>query len=872
MKAPRWLRLLLRLLPVDAREEVVRELLEQRARAAGRGRLAAWRWAWRQPWAILAARDSSPADHWWRGVGDDWRVARRALRQRPALAATVVVTVAVSVAAIAGVASIVDAVLLRPLPYPDEDRLVWLASHQPTPTAAPFDPARAAAAYSNPLDVVDWARRSRTLKALTPFETFEGTVIASGRPVRVAMASVWATAGTVLGIEPDRGRLFTEDDYRPGSRVMVISHRLWRSAFGADPALLNQTVDLGGSRFEVIGILPDKPVIFPTPETDVWFPLPPPGADFQNRSGVWQRVVARLAPGVTMAQAQDDLSRIARDLETEYPTSNVNRRVFVVPYRDGVVGATSEVLQLLVGTVALVLLIACANVGHLLLVSAQGRQRELAVRAALGAPPARVARLLLVESTWLAVLGGLAGLLLAPWTLRGFLALYPESLPAVGTVAIQWPAVIAAASATGLAALLAVIPPMLAARRRQLQDTIRAGERGAEHRGQRRVRAALVVTQVALSTALLMGGGLLLRTFFEMRAIDPGFVPEGALTFNIALSPMAYPEPADEVRFYDALLERVRALPGVAAAGASTLLPLTPGEFGDGFYRVGFNDVAPNIPIARLQVITPGYFEAIGLPLVRGRRFTAADVTGAQPVVIVNEALERRDFPDGALGRQIRFRGITFDIIGVVGDKRHRSLREAPRAEMYYPRSQVAHPRFFSWVAVRTTRDPLTLTPEVRALVSGLDPSVAIDKVDVLDRRLDAVLAPDRFRAALVGLLSLVALLLAGLGLYGLVAHSVLRDARAIAIRMALGANSRAAIGRVVRQVVWLTAGGVVLGAALAWGGHSLVARFLSGVEPLDPLTLAGVGLALLIVAGLAATGPARRAARVDPALVLRSQ
>lgn len=872
MRAPLWLRVLSRLLPVDAREEVLRELLEQRASAAGRGRLAAWRWAWRQPWAILASREPAAPDRWWGSVGDDWRAARRALRQRPALSATVVATVAVSVAAIAGVASIVDAVLLRPLPFPDEDRMVWLASFQPTNTSAPFDPARAASAYGNPLDVVDWARRSRTLKALTPFETFEGTVIAAGRPVRVAMASVWATAGEVLAVEPYRGRLFTEDDYTPGSRVLVMSHRLWRSAFGGDPALLNQTVDLGGSRYEVIGILPDMPVIFPTPDTDVWFPLTPPGPDFQNRGGSWQRVVARLAPGVTLAQAQDDMARIARELETEYPKSNANRRVFVVPYRDGVVGATRDVLRLLVGSVALVLLIACANVGHLLLVSAQGRQRELAVRAALGARPSRVARLLLVESAWLAGLGGIAGLLLAPWALRGFLALYPETLPSVGTVAMNWPAVGAAAVATGAAALLAVIPPMLAARRRQLQETIRAGERGAEHRGQRRVRAAMVVTQVALSTALLMGGGLLVRTFFEMRAIDPGFVPQGALTFNVALSATAYPQLADEVRFYDTLLARVAAMPGVEAAGASTLLPLTPGEFGDGFYRVGFNDVYPNIPIARLQVITPGYFDAIGLPLVRGRRFTSADVDGAQPVVIVNEALERRDFPEGALGRQILFRGVTFDIVGVVGDKRHRSLREEPRTEMYYTRAQLTDPRFFSWVAVRTARDPLTLTPEIRRIVSEIDPAVAIDKVDVLDRRLDAMLAPDRFRATLVGLLSLVALLLAGLGLYGVVAYSVLRDARAIAIRMALGANSRMAIGRVVRQVVGLTMAGVALGAALAWGGHSLVARFLSGVEPLDPLTLMSVGSALLLVAGLAAAGPACRAARVDPALLLRSQ
>ena len=872
MKAPFWLRSLVRVLPRDVRDEILRELLEQRAQVSRQGRLVAWRWAWRQPRAILAWRESAAPRAWISGLRDDWRIASRSLRQRPALAVTVVATVAVSVAAIAGVASIVDAVLLRPLPYPHADRLVWLATHQPGPTSPPFDPARAASAHGNPLDVVDWARRERLLTTLTPFETFEGTIIAGGRPVRVGMASMWATVSEVLGIRAQHGRLFSKDDYAEHARVMVLSHRLWRTAFGADPSLVNQTVDLGGVRYQVVGVLPDFPVSFPTADTDVWFPLRPPGPEFQNRSGVWQRVVARLDPGVTLAQAGEDMARVARELEAEYPKSNSDRRVFVVPYRDGVVGAARSVISLLAGAVALVLVIGCANVGHLLLVSAQGRQRELAVRAALGARPGVVARLLLVESAWLTGLGGVAGLLLAPWALRGFLGLYPESLPSVGEVAINWTAMLAAVVATAVAALLAVLPPLMAARARQLQDTIRAGERGAEHRGQRRTRAALVVTQVALSTALLIGGGLLMRTFLAIRSTDPGFSAPGVLTFNLALSPATYPALADEVRFYAQLLARVRAMPGVDAAGATTLLPFTPGEFGDGFYRVGFNDVAPNIPIARLQNVTPGYFEAVGLPIMRGRVFTAADSASSAPVVVVNEALERRDFPEGAIGRQIRFRGVVFDVVGVVGDKRHRNLREVPRAEMYYPRSQVDNPRYFSWVAIRASRDPLTLVAEIRAVVSRLDPAVAIDKVDTLQHRVEAVIAPDRFRASTVGLLALTALLLAGLGLYGLVAHAVARDSRNIAIRMALGATGAATVGRVVRRVLALTATGVAIGGALAWAGSTLVIGCLAGVAPVDPLTLAVVAALLITIAVVAATGPAIRASRVDPAQALRSQ
>jgi putative ABC transport system permease protein len=869
----RWLQLLVRVLPKEVREEVLRELLEQHAGIRrSKGRAAVWWWVCRQPMALLAWRDRPSHTHWYSGLVDDVVITQRALRRRPALGVTVVATIAVCAAAIAGVASVVDAVMLRPLPFPEEDRLVWLATHEQTPTARPFDPALAATAYGNPMDVADWSLRARHITALTPFETFDGTIDAGGRPLRVGVASVSASTGQVLGIAALHGRLFAESDYPQAGRVLVMSHRLWRSAFGADPSLVGRTVRVGGDPVEVIGILPPITPAFPTAETDLWFPLVPRDATFRNRGGVWQRVVARLDRDVTIEQAASDMSRVARELATEYPDSNATRKVYVVPYRDGLVGSTRDVLLLMAGAVGLVLLIACANVGHLLLVSAQGRQRELAVRAALGAQPFRLARLLLVESTWLALAGGVVGLLLAPWFLRGFLQLYPDTLPAVGDVAIRLPALVAAAAATLCAAVLAVIPPLLTARPRQLQDTMRSAERGAEHRTQRHVRSALVVTQVALSTALLVGGGLLLRTFLTMKGTEPGFATANVLTFNLSLGPTQYPKLDAEVRFYDALLDRVRALPGVEAAGATTLLPLTPGEFGDGFYRVGFNDVYPKIPIARLQNVTAGYFEAVGLPVRKGRTFTPADVAGAQPVVIVNETLEKRDFPDGAIGRQIRFRGTIFDIVGVVGDKHHRSLREVPRADMYYPRAQVDNPRYLGWVAIRMAGDPGTLVGPLREIVSSIDSGVAIDKLDTMAARVDRALAPDRFRAVLVGALALVALLLAGLGLYGLITHAVARDTRNIAIRMALGADRRDAITRVVTHVMVLTVAGVMIGGALAYAGHTLVAGFLAGVDRFDPLTLVGVTVLLLTVTGVAALGPAARASRVDPADVLRSQ
>jgi predicted permease len=377
---------------------------------------------------------------------------------------------------------------------------------------------------------------------------------------------------------------------------------------------------------------------------------------------------------------------------------------------------------------------------------------------------------------------------------------------------------------------------------------------------------------VALSTVLLLASGLLLQTFWSLRHTNIGFAAGNVLTFNVALSDVRYPALADEVRFYDALLGQVRAMPGVASAGMTTLLPLTPGEFGDGFYRVGEDDRYPNIPIARLQNVTPGYLDAIGLPLKAGRMLLPSDRAGAPPVVVVNETLQRRFFPGGAVGRQIRFRNNVTDIVGVVGDKQHRSLREVPRADMYFPRAQVAHPRYLGWVAIRVDGDPMAALTPVRRIIERLDPEVAIDDVETMASRVETAVAADRFRATLIGVLGLVALVLAALGLYGVVAHAVGRDARDIAVRLALGAGAGRTVARVLRSVLLLTAAGITAGFAVAWSAQALVAGFLSGVTPFDPATVAAVVATLVAVAAAAALGPAARAARLDPATILKSQ
>jgi putative ABC transport system permease protein len=871
------LALAVRLLPADVRAEVEAELALRHAEIRSRrGPSAAAFWSARQPLAALAARlrwagagPRARGGTMFSGLGDDVALAVRGLRRRRGVAAAVIATIAISVGAIGAIASVIDAVLLRPLPYPDADRIVWLNTYERT--AAGDGRLRSA---SNPHDVVDWQRRSRAFEAISAIEGFDSTILAAGEPVRISVARLNATIGRVLGIQAQYGRLFSEDDYGAGVHVVVLGHPLWRSHFSGDPAIVGESVTLAGTSYRVVGVLPPTTVPFPDDEADVWIPLTPPSpADAAQRGGTWQGVIGRIAASSTIEMAREDMDRLSDALAREFPKTHAGRRVAVVPFRDGVVESTGSVLWMLTAAIVVVLAIACANVGHLLLVTVQARRREFAMRAALGARAGRIARLVLVESAVPALVGGAIGLVLSHWLLRGFLAVYPTQLPTVGAVVISPLAIAAAGLATLVAVIVSAVPPLAGARTARLTHAIRSGERGAESPGQRRARAVLVLTQVAMSTALLVGGGLLLRTFLDVRSKPLGFSAAQVLTFNVALSDVHYASRASETAFHRDLAERIRALPGVAAVGASSLLPLTGGDYIDGFSRVGHSeDAFPNVPRSRLQNVTPGYLEALGFRLVAGRFIAQTDVDGAAPIAVVNEALQRQYFPEGAIGQQIRFHGVIREIVGIVGDKRHRGLREQPRADLYIPRAQADWPRWFSWVAVRHTGAVDPLVPAIRAAVRAVDPRVGVDGVSPMSDRVDQTLAPDRFRAVLVGALAAVALLLAVVGLYGLVAYAVARDARDTAIRVALGATSGRTIAAVMRRVVALTAAGILAGIALALASQELLASFVVGVTVRDPLTIGVVAGGLLCVAVAAAAGPAVRAARVDPVLLLRSQ
>jgi putative ABC transport system permease protein len=793
----------------------------------------------------------------------DVREATRLYRRRPLVAACVVVVIAIGVAATTSVFSVVDGVLLQPLPWYEPERVVWLQVTRGTETPG----------MANPLDVADWKDRARTLSDVAAVGTYEATLQADGT-MRIAVAEVSQGFGNVLGVRALHGRLLAEEDYARGVRSVVVSYDLWRDHLGADPAAVGRSILLDQRPYTVVGVLPDLPVRFPLDRAGVWTAggLPAPGDDSAlSRSGVWLWALARLAPGVEPDAAAAELHGIAAALRQQFPESNRERGVNTVPVRDLIVGPIRPVLLLLAGAVALVLLVAAANVGNLLLAVAHGRRQELAIRATLGAARPRLARQIFTESLLLALIGAAVGLAFAPAALRALLANYPGGLPRADEVGVHVPALVVAMGAMLVAAVGGALPTLHQLRRRELWPSMRSGERSGHTRGDQRLRSALVTAQVALSIVLLFAGAVLWRSFDHLNRTEIGFTAENLLTFNMALSSTGYRSPAEEFALHAEVLERVRALPGVRAAGTSTLLPFAPGEFIDGFARVGHpEDVLPDLPSVRLQNVTPGFIEALGLQLVAGRAIDASDGEGGTPVVVVNREAERAYFPDGALGRQIEFRGARRRIVGVVSDKRHRNVRTPPMPELYVPKSQSDYPRLLAWVAVRTDAGPLAVMPAVRRIVDELDPTVSLDDIRTMDARLGSTLAPDRFRTILVTALSAAAMLLALLGLWGVVGYTVARQSREIGIRMALGESPAGALRRVLLDALRIAGVGALIGVLVALAGARLLEGFVAGVQARDLPTLLMAASSFLLAAALAALEPARRASAVAPGTSIR--
>ena len=791
------------------------------------------------------------------GIVSDLRLGVRTLGRRPAASFAAIAILALGIGSSTAMFSVLDAVALRPLPFPDSDRLIVLREQNPARGAR--DVGLSAAR------LLEW-REAGSFVGLAAYTEGSAALSHAGQPEQVAIASITANLFEVLGHSPALGRTFLpSDDVTGAAPVAILGHALWQGRFGGAASVLGSRIELDGVMYEVVGVAPES-FDFPA-GAQLWTPLIPMLADVLNERGArFLSGIGRLGRDVTLAQAGTELDAIAARVPENDGWSSDLRTLL-----DATAGEVKPALQVLMGGVLLVLLIACANVGNLQLVGLVAREREAAVRSALGASRARLARQFLTESLTIAVLGGALGLLLANWGIAAIIAASPLDLPRAASIRVDASIAIFAMLLSLLSGVLVGLVPLARlARGAQgigLKDTIAVT---AVARRERRLGDGLVVVEVALTLVLLTGAGLLLRSYDRLLSVDPGFEARRIATFDILLPEARYSERARQLAFIRSLTDRVSALPGVQAVGVTRNLPVSGRNMSSPILLEGSGEV----PGSNVQVnaVTPGYFAAMGIEMTAGRRFTDADDASAQPVALVNETLARTLVPGGdAIGRRARTYfnvPVMKEIVGIVPDARQMGRATLPPPTFYTSLAQ--DPARLFTLVVRSSIPPATLAGTVRAVVLQLDPKQTVAAFATVEELLARDAARPRFHATLAGAFAMLALGLAVLGLYAVLAAAVARQSRTIAIRMALGA----APGRVVHQVLMrglvLAGIGITLGLAGAAGFTRLLRGLLFQVGAGDPLSFAGAAVMLLVVSAAACALPARRAARTDPMIVLR--
>ncbi len=807
----------------------------------------------------------------------DLRYAIRRLAASPAFTAVAVGTLALGIGANSALFSVLHGVLLRPLPYERPEEVVRIQ-------------AGWQGSFGNWLsqpEIVDLEEGVSSLEGVAAFTPGSVNLTGDGEPERLRSAQVMPELFEVLGVEARRGRTFTAAEGVPGGDgVVLLSHGLFQRRFGADPDVVGRTIEVNGVGRSVVGVLsPDfrLPTDFQGGRTEIVLPLVLDRDSLQSRGSHYLHTVARLGPGATPDAVQEELDALsARLTEEGLYAANRNFGFSAVPIRDDVFGDVRTALLVLLGAVTFVLLIACVNVANLLLARGEERHREVAVRAALGAGRRRIAQALLAESVLISLLGGAVGLLVAFGGTRLLVALDPAGIPRVQEIGVDGPVLafsFVVAVATGL---LFGAAPVVQALGTDVQAGLKEGGRGGSVGvGRSRFRRALVVAQLALAVVLLTGAGLMIRTVGQLRAIDPGFRPEGVLTMRLSLPSSSYPDAGDVSSFYLRLVERAEAMPEVRSAAAVRALPLT-GTIGDWSIDLADREEAPGEnPHGDWQVVTPGYIEAMGVRLIRGRSLEERDRADAVPVVVINRTMAEEYWPgENPIGERFGLGrpGLEpfFQVVGVVEDVRHNALTEAPRTEMYMPHAQFGAitefpPRSMTLVA-RTGGDPLGLAGPLRELVREMDPRLPVSDVRPMAAVVGDALADSRFVMTLLAVFAALALLLAAVGIYGVLAYAVSARGREIGIRLALGAGRGGVTRLVVSQGMVLAAGGLVVGVVVAAAGSRLMEGLLYGVEALDPVTFVVVPLVLGGVALVATLLPARRAASVDPMTALREE
>jgi len=797
----------------------------------------------------------------------DVRYAARMLVMAPMFTAVAILTLALALGANTAIFTIVNAVLLRPLPYGAPDRLVTVWQDLRA-RGGPADE------WATPGNYADWRRGTGLFQSVSVITGWRPTLTGNAEPEPVPGEQVSHEYLTVLGVRPALGRDFgSEDDVPNAARVVIISDGLWKRRFGGAADAVGRSLVLNGEPHEIIGVLPAgfRPIV--TASADLWRPL---RLNLVNpaRGAVVLRAVARVADGLSIEHAQRECSALAQRLEAEYPQFNEGTGFLLIPLHDRVIGDVRSGLLALLGSVAFVLLIACANIANLLMARASSRSRELAVRVALGAARNRVIRQLLTESLLLAILGGAAGLVLGIWSVDALLAIAPADAPRLQEVAFDRSVFLFAAGLTLTTGLLVGLIPARQSSPSDIAQPLKDGVRGGSPAGGRGVRRALVILEVALALMLLTGGGLLLQTFLKLQTADLGFDPSQTLV-GFVNPPRAggYDTMAKHRAFYDQLFERASALPGVRRAALASVLPLS-GDSDMSFQIEGRAAPATpsQTPVTWYRLVSAGYFDVMGVRMVRGRNLTEHE---AAPTVVVNETFGRTYFPgEDPLGRRIRFGsaddGPWFTIVGIAADVKVRGAREAARVETFVPYWQLTEPGMN--VILKAAGNPALLAAPLRRAVADIDPAVPVAGITTLETMVRESIEQPRFFAMLSGAFAILALTLAAVGLYGVLAYTVTQRTTEIGVRMALGATASEVFRLVVGEGLRLTAAGLVFGIAGSLAVGRLLTTMLFGVGPADPRILAGTAAVLVAVAGLACAIPARRATRVDPMIALRAE
>ena len=885
-------RLIASLLPPDEREDTLGDLTERFQRRETRyGAAAARRWYWKQTLMFLVRVPRERAGHWMNKlpgvrrrpasprtfshreitmshVVQDVRYAARSLRKNPVFSLIAVATLSLGMGATTAVFSVLNSIVLTPLPYNEPGQLVRLYS------AAKKSPD--ARQFVTGLDFLDYREETDVFQDLASLYTYREVGVdltGSGSAQRVHALPVSADYFDVYRASPLLGRTFRRDEERPGSRLAILSHRLWRDYTDSDRDIVGHSLTLNGAPYTVVGVMSPTFLGVVAGEVDVWVPenLEPRGRN--SRGNYYLSVVGRLQPGVTIEQAQSRLDVLSANLEERFPDSNKDKTTKLYPLLDDVVGSTETTLYILMGAAGLVLLIACVNVANLSLARSIARSRELAIRAALGSGRGRLAAQLFTENLMIAALGGVVGMAVTAVGVKVLLAISPESLARAEEVTFNGTLLAFAAGVTILTGIIFGLAPALHSSRVDLSGALREGGRGTSGgvRG-RRMRGGLVASQVSFAMVLLVGAGLLMKSFAELQSLRLGIEPQNVETFEINLPTVRYGDPARRIQFHQAFQDKLRAVPGVRAVGAISKLPVS-GEYHIWGYRYDTPSGRSDFTSIQVRVVEGDYFDALGVNLLYGRFFERADRTDGLPVAILNQSAAEHAFSDSdAVGKQIYMDRVTWTVVGVVENVAH-DHRGSLARKLYLPHTQFGDDRNWALTQVVATdgqRDDLV--PIALQELAAIDPDLVVHNaskmIDVMGREI----AQERFALMLMGIFAAVALTLAAIGMYGVLAYSVSQRTQEIGIRMALGARSTQVRGIVVGQGIAVAAVGIAVGLAGALALSRLLQSLVFGVSVTDPTIFATVAGSLGIVALLAAYLPARKATRVDPMEALRNE